>query len=83
MKEVYIVSVARTPIGAFGGVLSSVSATDLGALVIKTATERAGIKPEQVQEAYMGNVLSANLGQAPTKIAVLKAGLSTATPCTP
>jgi acetyl-CoA C-acetyltransferase len=82
MKEVYIVSVARTPIGAFGGVLSSVSATDLGALVIKTATERAGIKPEQVQEAYMGNVLSANLGQAPTKIAVLKAGLSTATPCT-
>lgn len=82
MKEVYIVSVARTPIGAFGGVLSSVSATDLGALVIKTAVERAGIKPEQVQEAFLGNVLSANLGQAPTKITALKAGLSTATPCT-
>lgn len=82
MREVYIVSVARTPIGAFGGVLSSVAATDLAALVMKTAVERAGIKPEQVQEAYMGNVLSANLGQAPTKIAALKAGLSTAMPCT-
>jgi acetyl-CoA C-acetyltransferase len=82
MREVYVVSVARTPIGAFGGVLSSVSATDLAALVIKTAVERAGIKPEEVQEAYLGNVLSANLGQAPTKIAALKAGLSTATPCT-
>jgi len=82
MKEVYIVSVARTPIGAFGGVLSSVSATDLAAIAIKEAVNRAGIKPEQVQEAYLGNVLSANLGQAPTKIAALKAGLSTATPCT-
>jgi acetyl-CoA C-acetyltransferase len=82
MREVYIVSVARTPIGAFGGVLSSVSATDLAAIAIKEAVNRAGIKPEQVQEAYFGNVLSANLGQAPTKIAALKAGLSTATPCT-
>ncbi len=82
MNEVYIVSVARTPIGAFGGVLSSVAATDLAATVIKEAVQRAGIQPEQVQEAYMGNVLSANLGQAPTKIAVLKAGLSASTPCT-
>jgi acetyl-CoA C-acetyltransferase len=82
MREVFIVSVARTPIGAFGGVLSSVSATDLAAIAIKEAVSRAGIKSEQVQEAYMGNVLSANLGQAPTKIAILKAGLSSATPCT-
>src|SRR5690606_3997160 len=82
MNEVYIVSVARTPIGAFGGVLSSVVATDLAATVIKEAVQRAGIQPEQVQEAYMGNVLSANLGQAPTKIAALKAGLSVSTPCT-
>lgn len=82
MREVFIVSVARTPIGAFGGVLSSVSATDLAAIAIKEAVNRAGIKSDQVQEAYMGNVLSANLGQAPTKIAILKAGLSTSTPCT-
>jgi acetyl-CoA C-acetyltransferase len=82
MKEVYIVSVARTPIGAFGGVLSGIPATDLAAIAIKEAVQRAGINAEQVQEAYLGNVLSANLGQAPTKIAVLKAGLSPATPCT-
>jgi acetyl-CoA C-acetyltransferase len=82
MNEVYIVSAARTPIGAFGGALASVPATDLGSIVIKEAVHRAGINPEQVQEVYMGNVLSANLGQAPTKIAALKAGLSTSTPCT-
>lgn len=82
MKEVYIVSVARTPVGAFGGKLSSLTAIDLGALVIKEAVERAGIKPEAVQEAFIGNVISANLGQAPAKQAALKAGLAKETPTT-
>ncbi len=82
MKEVYIVSVARTPVGAFNGVLSPLSAIELGSVVIKAAVERAGIKPEQVQDLYMGNVVSANLGQAPAKQAALLAGLSTETPCT-
>ncbi len=82
MKEVYIVSVARTPVGAFNGVLSPLSAIELGSIVIKAAVERAGIKPEQVQDLYMGNVVSANLGQAPAKQAGLMAGLSTETPCT-
>lgn len=82
MKEVYIVSVARTPVGAFGGKLSSLTAIDLGALVIKEAVERAGINPEAVQEAFIGNVISANLGQAPAKQAALKAGLAKETPTT-
>lgn len=82
MKEVYIVSVARTPIGAFGGKLSSVSAVDLGALAIKESVSRAGIDPKEVQEVFMGNVLSSNLGQAPTKQAALKAGLAVETPTT-
>ncbi|POY34834.1 acetyl-CoA C-acyltransferase [Solitalea longa] len=75
MKEVVIVSVARTPIGSLGGSLSSLSATKLGAVAIKAAVERAGIKPEQVQEVIMGNVLSANLGQAPATQAAIFAGL--------
>ena len=82
MKEVYIVSVARTPIGAFGGSLSSLTAIDLGAIAMKAAIERAGIKADQVQEVYMGNVVSANLGQAPAQQAALKAGVATNTPCT-
>lgn len=82
MKEVYIVSIARTPVGAFNGVLSPLSAIELGSIAIKAAVERAGIEPGQVQDVYMGNVVSANLGQAPAKQAALKAGLSTATPCT-
>lgn len=82
MKEVYIVSVARTPIGNLGGVLSGVSAVDLGKTAIKAAVERAGISADLVTEAYMGNVLQANVGQAPTKQAILGAGLSTAIACT-
>jgi len=82
MKEVYIVSATRTPIGAFGGSLSSFSATQLGAIVIKEAVKRAGIKPEQVQEVYMGNVLSANAGQAPVTQASIFAGLPNTTPGT-
>ncbi|UKJ06361.1 acetyl-CoA C-acyltransferase [Solitalea lacus] len=75
MKEVVIVSVARTPIGSMGGSLSSLSATKLGAIAIKAAVERAGINPELVQEVFMGNVLSANLGQAPATQAAIFAGL--------
>lgn len=75
MKEVYIISAVRTPIGSFGGSLSSVSATRLGAAAIKGAIEKANIKPEQVQEVIMGNVLSGNLGQAPATQAAKFAGL--------
>ena len=75
MNEVYIVSAVRTPIGSFGGSLSSLSASELGAVAIKAAVERAGIQSEQVQEVFMGNVLSANLGQAPATQAAKFAGL--------
>ena len=75
MKEVYIVSVARTPIGSFGGGLASLTAPQLGAHVIKAAVERAGIQGTDVQEIYMGNVLPANIGQAPVAQAMLAAGL--------
>lgn len=82
MKEVYIISAVRTPMGSFGGVLSSVSATQLGATAIKAAVSRAGIKPEQVQEVYMGNVLQANVGQAPATQAATFAGLPNTVPST-
>lgn len=75
MKEVVIVSAVRTPIGSFGGALSSFSATQLGGFAIKAAVEKAGIKPADIQEVYMGNVLSANLGQAPATQAAKFAGL--------
>ena len=75
MKEVVIISAIRTPIGSFGGSLAGFSATQLGGIAIKAAIEKAGIKPEQVQELYMGNVLSANLGQAPATQAAKHAGL--------
>lgn len=75
MKEVVIISAVRTPIGSFGGSLSVFSATQLGGFAIKGAIEKAGIKPEQVQEVYMGNVLAANLGQAPATQAAKFAGL--------
>jgi acetyl-CoA C-acetyltransferase len=82
MKEVYIVSAVRTPMGSFGGVLKDLSATDLGATAIKCAVERAGIKPEQVEEVLMGSVLQANLGQAPARQASKKAGLPDHVSCT-
>ncbi len=75
MREVVIVSALRTPIGSFGGSLSGFSATQLGGFAIKAAVERSGIKPEDVQEVFMGNVLSANLGQAPATQAAKLAGL--------
>ena len=82
MKEVVIVSAVRTPMGSFGGALSSLSATQLGAAAIKGAVEKAGIKSEEVNEVYMGNVLQANLGQAPARQAAMFAGLSQNIPCT-
>lgn len=75
MQEVYIVAAVRTPIGSFGGSLSSLSATQLGGIAIKEAVKRAGIQGDQVQEVYFGNVLSANLGQAPATQAAKFAGL--------
>ena len=82
MREVVIVSAVRTPMGSFGGCLSSVSATKLGAAAIKGAIEKAGIDPKIVNEVYMGNVLQANLGQAPARQAAMFAGLSQDVPCT-
>lgn len=82
MKKVYVVSAVRTPMGSFGGVLSTVSATDLGAVAIRSALERSGISGDKVDEVFMGNVLSAGLGQAPARQAALKAGLPNTVPCT-
>lgn len=82
MKEVYIVSAARTPLGSFGGVLSSITAPRLGAVAIQEAVKRAGIEPSLVQEVFMGNVYAANLGQAPARQATLFAGLANSTHCT-
>lgn len=75
MKQVYIVSAVRTPIGSFGGALASVSATKLGAIAIKEAVKRAGIDAKEINEVYMGNVLQANEGQAPATQATKFAGL--------
>ncbi len=82
MREVYIASAARTPQGSFGGMLASFSAPQLGSIAIKGALERIGLDPQQVEEVFMGNVCSANLGQAPARQAALGAGLSIHTPCT-
>ncbi len=82
MKEVYIISAVRTPIGSFGGVLSSVPATKLGATAIKGAIDKAKIDPNLVEEVFMGNVLQANLGQAPARQAAIFAGLSQEVPAT-
>ena len=82
MKEVVIVSAVRTPMGSFGGSLSTVSATQLGATAIKGALEKINLDPNEIEEVYMGNVLQANLGQAPAKQAAIFAGISENTPCT-
>jgi acetyl-CoA C-acetyltransferase len=75
MREVFILSAVRTPIGSFGGSLSALSATQLGAIAIKAAIEKAGINANSIQEVFMGNVLQANLGQAPATQAAKFAGL--------
>lgn len=82
MKEVFIVSAVRTPIGSFNGALSAIPATQLGALVMKAALEKAGVPATAVNEVYMGNVISANLGQAPANQASIYAGIPTNVPCT-
>ena len=82
MKDVVIVSAVRTPIGSFGGVFSSVSATHLGGVAIKGALEKVRLSADKVDEVYMGNVLQANLGQAPARQAALAAGLTQEVPCT-
>lgn len=82
MKEVYIVSAVRTPLGSWGGSLKGFSATQLGAIAIKGAVERAGIKPEEVNEVLMGCVMQANLGQAPARQAAIFAGLPNTVPAT-
>ena len=82
MKEVVIVSAVRTPIGSFGGSLSSVSATTLGGVAIKGALEKVSLSVDKVDEVFMGNVLQANLGQAPARQAAMAAGLTQEVPCT-
>jgi acetyl-CoA C-acetyltransferase len=75
MKEIVIISAVRTPIGKFQGSLKSFPATQLGALAVKAAVERAGLEPAQVDEVIMGNVVSAGLGQNPARQAALRGGL--------
>ncbi len=82
MKEVVIVSAVRTPMGSFGGTLASVSATKLGATAIKGALDKINLEPTLVQEVFMGNVLQANLGQAPARQAAMFAGIGDQVPCT-
>ena len=82
MKEVYIVSAVRTPMGSFGGVFAGISATQLGAYAIKGALEKINLDPKLVNEVYMGSVLQANLGQAPARQAAKFAGLPDSVNCT-
>ncbi|MGI8637245.1 MAG: acetyl-CoA C-acetyltransferase, partial [Segetibacter sp.] len=82
VREVYIVSAVRTPIGSFGGSLKELSATALGAIAINGAVTKAGIRPEDVDELLMGNVIQAGLGQAPAKQACKASGLPDKVICT-
>jgi acetyl-CoA C-acetyltransferase len=82
MKEVYIIAAVRTPMGSFGGALKDLSATKLGAVAIKGALEKAGVKAELVNDVLMGSVLQANLGQAPARQAAKFAGLPNEVNCT-
>ena len=80
MKELYVVNCCRTAIGSFGGALKNTPAVDLGAIVIKEALNRAGVKPEQVDEVMFGCILTAGLGQNPARQAALKAGVPISVP---
>lgn len=82
MKEVYIVSAVRTPMGSFNGSLSTIPATKLGATAIKSALNKINLDPKHVQEVIMGNVLQAGEGQAPARQASIFAGISDSVPCT-
>jgi acetyl-CoA C-acetyltransferase len=82
MKEVYIVSAVRTPIGSFGGALANFSAVELGTVAIKGALSKAGVDASKIDEVIFGNVVSANLGQAPARQAAIGAGIGYNVPCT-
>jgi acetyl-CoA C-acetyltransferase len=82
MREVVIVSAVRTPIGSFGGTLATFTSPELGSIVIAESVKRAGIAPDHVSEVVMGNVLTASVGQAPARQALLKAGLPNHIPAT-
>jgi acetyl-CoA C-acetyltransferase len=82
MKEVYIISAVRTPIGSFGGSLASLTAIQLGSIAVKAALERAKVDPKTVQEVFFGNVVSAGLGQAPATQIAAGAGMGFDIPCT-
>ncbi|NNE15333.1 MAG: acetyl-CoA C-acyltransferase [Saprospiraceae bacterium] len=82
MKKVFIAAAVRTPIGSFGGGLSGVSATQLGAIAIKGALEKSNVSADKVEEVFMGNVISANLGQAPARQASIFSGIPNTVPCT-
>lgn len=82
MKDVFIVSAVRTPLGSFGGVFKGLSAVQLGAAALQGALDKANVSPEHVQEVFMGNVISANLGQAPARQAAIHAGIPNNVPAT-
>ena len=82
MKEVFIVTAVLTTNGSYGGMLTGISAVELGTFAIKGALEKAGVDPKEVEEVFMGNVVSANLGQAPAREAASKAGIPITFPCT-
>lgn len=82
IKEVYIVSAVRTPLGSFGGKLAALTAIELGSTAIKGALQKSGVSSDEVQEVFMGNVISANLGQAPARQAAIGAGIGYQVPCT-
>jgi len=82
LNDVLIVSAVRTPLGSFHGSLSALTSPQLGAAAIKGALDESGVKPEHVEEVYMGSVCAAGVGQAPARQSALAAGLSVSTPCT-
>ncbi len=82
MEDIFIVAAKRTPMGSWGGALSKFSATQLGSIAIKGALEAANVDPKKVDEVFMGNVCSANLGQAPARQMALGAGITNKVPCT-
>ena len=82
MNEVFIVAAVRTPIGSFGGSLADIPATKLGSIAIKGALAKAGVDASEVNEVFMGNVVSSGLGQAPARQAAIGAGIGYNVPCT-
>jgi acetyl-CoA C-acetyltransferase len=82
MQEVYIISAVRTPLGSFAGSLSGMTAVELGSIAMKGALSKVELDPREIQEVFMGNVLSANLGQAPARQASIGAGIGYEVPCT-